>query len=600
MHNTDPNVLQGVGCVATQIAKITLPAEGLRLSSGSVLRELEVAYECYGELNPRKDNVVFICTALTGDAHAAGYHTSPENDLGWWDAMIGPGRGIDTRYYHVVCANILGGCKGTTGPASLNPGTGKAYGADFPVIDVADIVDVHCLLLKHLGISHLAAIIGGSFGGMQVLEWLVRYPDMVDHAICIATAASLSAQALAFDSLARAMITEDAGWRDGNYYEEGPGPVSGLAHARQLGHITYLSQEIMMSKFGREQRASIPEDLSTARIPEFQVASYLDHQGRKFVGRFDANSYLRVMMAMDHFDLKQRYQGGLREAFSAIRAKVLVVAVTSDWLFPSTQSKEIANALLQAQKDVSYCELDVPYGHDAFLVDIENLVAAVQAFLPWIPDGNAERAFAGQEDLSLSCSHTRNTLSSMIRRGARVLDVGCGDGALLAALDQQCEVEGFGVDIDFSQVVQVMNRGYSVVQTDIDQGLAMIPDDAYDYAVLRETLQVVRHPRTVMQSLLRVAPECIVAFPNFAYYRVVGQLLFRGRMPVGSALPFAWYETPNIHLFTLLDFESLCKQEGWQIKDRSYDYDDWFGKVLGRVGIPNRGAARVLLRVTRS
>ncbi len=596
-ESVDTASASGVGRVETKIARISLPADGFKLSCGGVLPALEIAYESYGELNARKDNVVFICTALTGDAHAAGYHTSPEQDLGWWDAMIGPGRGIDTRYYHVICANILGGCKGTTGPASVNPETGRPYGACFPVIHVADIVDAHCLLLKHLGISHLAALIGGSFGGMQVLEWLVRYPDMAAHAICIATAASLSAQALAFDSLAHTMITQDPGWCDGDYYDQSMGPAAGLAHARQLGHITYLSQEIMMSKFGREQRDQIHADLSTARIPEFQVASYLDYQGRKFVSRFDANSYLRVMTAMDHFDLKTRSLGGLEEVLRAVKAKVLVVAVTSDWLFPPAQSKELAHALLRARKAVSYCELDVPYGHDAFLVDIDNLVSAVRAFLPWIAD---------EEDRSRDAMMPRDTpdfmrqsLPDMIRRGARVLDVGCGNGDLLTELSQSCAIVGSGVDIDFSQVVEVMNRGHAVVQADIDDELALIPDDAYDYAVLSETLQVVRHPRTVMASLLRVAPECIVTFPNFANYQVVGQLLLRGRMPVGSALPFSWYETPNIHLFTLLDFESLCAEEGWCIEDRVYVYDDPLGKFLGRLGLPNRGAARVIMRVTR-
>ena len=588
----------GVGRVEPQIARISLPERGFKLSRGDVLPELEVAYESYGELNVRKDNVVFICTALTGDAHAAGYHTSPDKDLGWWDAMIGPGRGIDTRYYHVICANILGGCKGTTGPASIDPQTGKPYGARFPVIDVADIVDAHCLLLEHLGIPKLAALIGGSFGGMQVLEWLVRYPDMADHAICIATSAGLSAQALAFDSLAHTMITQDPGWCEGDYYGQGEGPVAGLAHARQLGHITYLSQEIMMSKFGREQRDQLQTDLSTARIPEFQVASYLNYQGRKFVSRFDANSYLRVMTAMDHFDLQARSTGGLAEVLDAVQAKVLVVAVTSDWLFPPAQSKEIARALLQARKDVSYCELDVPYGHDAFLVDIDNLVSAVRAFLPWIADcgESDDRAVDNQ---NRAPSFVRHTLPDMIENGSRVLDVGCGDGQLLAELRALCNVTGSGIDIDFSRVVSVMNRGHSVVQENIDNGLGLIPDDAYDYAVLSETLQEVRHPQKVMHSLLRVAPECIVTFPNFANYRLVGQLVKRGRMPVDRDLPFAWYETPNIHLFTLLDFEALCVQEGWKIEDRVYVYNDRVGRLLGRLGMPNRGAARVLMRVMR-
>jgi homoserine O-acetyltransferase/O-succinyltransferase len=589
----------GVGRVETRKVRIALPEGGLRLDGGGVLPELEIAYEAYGELSPSKDNVIFICTALTGDAHAAGYHTDPDQDRGWWDAMIGPGRGIDTRYYHVICANILGGCKGTTGPASPDPATGQPYGASFPVISVGDIVDVHCLLLKHLGIEKLAALVGGSFGGMQVLEWLVRYPGMVQHAVCIATAAYLSAQALAFDSLARTMITEDPGWRDGNYYGKGEGPVRGLAHARQLGHITYLSQEIMMTKFGRERRDLAREDLSTARIPEFQVASYLAHQGQKFVNRFDANSYLRIMMAMDQFDLKGRCPGGLEAALAAVEAKVLVVAVKSDWLFPPTQSKEIAHALLRAGKEVSYCLLDAPYGHDAFLVDIDNLVMAVKAFLPWVDDASGKPAQAGCQDKGRSVSFACEVIPAMIRTGSRVLDVGCGDGALLSELGRKRDICGFGVDIAFGAVVEVMNRGYAVFQEDIDGGLAMIPDDAYDYAILSETLQVVRHPKTVMQELLRVARECIVAFPNFANHRVVGQLLRQGRMPVGKALPFSWYDTPNIHLFTLRDFEALCEQEKWNIEQRVCVYEDRTGGLLGKLGFPNRGAARILVRVTR-
>ncbi len=587
---------EGVGQVAQQVAHIALPDEGLQLSGGGVLTALDVTFETYGDLSPNRDNVVFICTALTGDAHAAGYHTDPSQDVGWWDAMIGPGRGIDTEYYHVICANILGGCKGTTGPQSVDPATGKPYGSTFPRVSVADIVDVHCLLLQHLGIEWLVAVIGGSFGGMQVLEWLVRYPDMMDQAICIATAASLSAQALAFDSLARTMIISDPAWHGGDYYEYGHGPEAGLAHARQLGHITYLSQEIMMTKFGRERKDAIPEDLSTARIPEFQVASYLDYQGRKFVSRFDANSYLSIMAAMDEFDLRGRSDDSLESAFAEVRAKVLIVAVSSDWLFPPSQSKEIAHALLRAGKRVSYCLLDAPYGHDAFLVDIEKLVAAVRAFLPWVEKRGPGRAESVVDSVPV---FERRVIPGMIRAGARVLDVGCGDGALLALLDRKRQSAGMGVDIDFEQVVQVLNRGYDAFQGDIDGGLAMIPDQAYDYAILSETLQVVRRPRAVMQELLRVAREGIVTFPNFGNYRLVSQLVGKGRMPVGEALPFAWYNTPNIHLFTLRDFETLCEEESWRILERVCLYESGFGRLLGRVGLANRGAARILIRVSR-
>jgi homoserine O-acetyltransferase len=594
-HESHAN--HGVGLVEKKFAHLELPANGFTLSCGDRLPEVVVAYETYGELSPAHDNVVFICTALTGDAHAAGYYTSPDEDLGWWDAMIGPGRGIDTRYYYVVCANILGGCKGTTGPTSINPATGKPYGASFPMVSVSDIVDVHRLLLEHLGIHRLAALVGGSFGGMQVLEWLVRYPDMVDHAVCIATAACLSAQALAFDSLARTMITEDPAWHDGDYYDHGEGPSVGLAHARQLGHITYLSQEIMMSKFGRERREDIPDDLSTARIPEFQVASYLRYQGEKFVRRFDANAYLRIMQAMDEFDLGARNESGLDAVLASVQAKVLIVAVTSDWLFPPAQSKEIAHAFLRAGKSVSYCQLEVPYGHDAFLVDIDNLVSVMQAFLPWVQQNQEDAASAPHPDDRFSFVHKE--IPAMIQSGARVLDVGCGDGALLALLQQQRQINGFGVDIDFEKVVKVMDRGNPVFQTDIDSGLAMLPDDAYDYAILSETLQVVRHPRNVMRELLRVSRECIVTFPNFAYFRLVAQLLMRGRMPVGKALPYSWYDTPNIHLFTLSDFTSMCSEEGWEIVERVCVYEDHFGRLLGRMGFANRGAAGVLLRVKR-
>jgi homoserine O-acetyltransferase len=602
----------GVGKVETQVARIALPPEGFALERGGVLRELEIAYETYGDLAEDRRNVIFICTALSGDAHAAGYHTDPEKDPGWWDAMIGPGRGIDTRYYHVVCANILGGCKGTTGPRSIDPATGRPYGANFPEMTVADIVETHCLLLGHLGITHLAAIVGGSFGGMQVLEWAVRRPAMMDRCVCIATAASLSTQALAFDSVARNMITSDPDWCEGDYYDKGAGPVKGLAQARQLGHITYLSQDIMKSRFGRERRSENGEEADgLGAFPEFQVSSYLAYQGMKFVNRFDANSYLRIMRAMDDFDLNTRSPGGLEETFAPLSAKMLVVAVSSDWLFPPEQSKEIANALLRAGKAVSYCQIEAPHGHDAFLVDIDNLVSVVHAFLPWVGDGKAsgvaETGEAAAPPPSLSTGlevkfatgAEREVIADMIAPGARVLDIGCGHGDLLALLDERRGATGIGVDIDLQQVVQVLNRGYDIFQEDIDGGLAMIPDGAYDCAILSETLQVVQRPRVVLNELLRVAREGIVSFPNFGNYGLIWQLLRSGRMPVGKALPFQWYNTPNIHLFTLHDFEMLCREDSIRILETVCLSDARIGKTLLSLGLRNLGADRVLVRVSR-
>lgn len=599
---------EGVGKVETRVVRIALPPEGFALERGGVLRELEIAYETYGELAADRRNVVFICTALSGDAHAAGYHTAPEKDTGWWEAMIGPGRGIDTRYYHVVCANILGGCKGTTGPRSMDPATGRPYGASFPEMTVADIVETHCLLLGHLGITHLAAVVGGSFGGMQVLEWAVRRPAMMDRCVCIATAASLSAQALAFDSVARNMITSDPDWCQGDYYGKGTGPARGLAQARQLGHITYLSQDIMESRFGRERRAGNGEETDGAgALSEFQVSSYLEYQGMKFVNRFDANSYLRIMRAMDDFDLTTRYPGGLEEAFAPVSAKLLVVAVSSDWLFPPEQSKEIANALLRAGKAVSYCLIEAPYGHDAFLIDIDNLVSVVHAFLPWVGEGKASgsagvvvpsTAKTGR-DAKFATGAEREVIARMIPPGARVLDIGCGHGELLALLDARRGASGIGVDIDLQQVVQVLNRGYDIFQEDIDGGLAMIPDGAYDCAILSETLQVVQRPRLVLNEMLRVAREGIVSFPNFGNYGLIWQLLRTGRMPVGTALPFQWYNTPNIHLFTLRDFELLCREDSIRILETVALSDAFIGKTLLALGLRNLGADRVLVRVTR-
>jgi len=589
---------QGVGIVTTQLAQINLPPEGFRFERGGVLHSLEIAYETYGKLAPDRRNVIFICTALTGDAHAAGYHTDPAVDPGWWDAMIGPGRGIDTRYYHVVCANILGGCKGTTGPKSINPATDASYGSTFPEMAVGDIVEAHCRLLAHLGIDHLAAVVGGSFGGVQVLQWAVKYPDMMDRCVCIATAASLSAQALAFDVVARNVITADPGWCDGDYYGRGPGPVNGLAQARQLGHITYLSQDIMNIRFGRERREGAGDPADEHRS-EFQIASYLEHQGAKFVGRFDANSYLSIMRAMDDFDLKAKGGGSLEEGLRAIKAKMLVVAVSTDWLFPPEQSKEIANALLRAGKAVSYCLLKAPYGHDAFLVDIADLVSVVKAFLPWVQAG-VDAAAPVDTGVSLVASSEHTEILRMIPAGARVLDIGCGDGDLLGMLRDQRGASGIGVDIDLRQVVQVINRGHDIFQEDIDGGLAMIPDGAYDFAVLSETLQVVQRPRDVLNEMLRVAREGIVSFPNFGYYGLIGQLIRSGRMPVGSALPFQWYNTPNIHLFTLRDFERLCQEDGIRIQEVVCLSDTRLGRLLVSLGLRNQGAERVLVRVTRS
>lgn len=607
-----------VGRVKTHRVDIDLPSDGLPLSRDAPLSELSVAYECYGERTPAGDNVIFICHALTGDAHAAGISDDACGTVGWWDQMIGPGKGIDTRYYQVICANILGGCKGTTGPSSTNPATGRPYGSDFPPITISDIVDVHCRLLRKLGIDHLAAVIGGSLGGMQVLDWAVRYPDMMDRCICIASAAGLPAQALAFDIVGRKAITSDPDWQNGHYYGTGRTPARGLAQARKIGHITYLSSEMMTRKFGRERRETEPltgaaDDATPAAAfqSDFQVESYLDYQGKKFLRRFDANSYLYITHAMDEYDLAAAHPD-LESALQRVHAKMLIVALSSDWLFPPSRSLELANALIRCRKQVSYCTLHAPHGHDAFLVDIEHLSDVVRAFLPWVsPTGGGPSrppvdTAARQRGMGLSDYIDREAarepvsrLMRMIQPGSRVLDLGCGKGGLLALLHEQRAVSGLGADIDINHVIDAIDHGYDILQADIDDGLAVIPDGAYDYAILNETLQVVRRPQFVLREMLRVAREGIVTFPNFAKWRSRLQLGLRGHMPKDRTLPFEWYDTPNIHLFTLSDFFELCKKDHIQVLDTACLSEGVLGSLLIRMHLCNIGADTVIVHICR-
>ena len=584
--------------VKTQIAEIKLPTGGFKLESGDVLPELSIAYETYGELNASRDNVIFICHALSGDAHVAGIHAE-DGRPGWWDQMVGPGKGIDTNLYYVVCANVLGGCKGTTGPCAVNPATGKPYGSKFPHVTVADIVDAHMLLLKYLGIEKLAAIIGGSFGGMQVLEWSVRYPASVSRCICIASSTSLSAQALAFDIVGRRAITADPAWKAGDYYSEGRGPEQGLAQARMIGHITYLSQEMMTKKFGRVRKDDSRPSSGAGNLfaSDFEVESYLEHQGQKFVDRFDANSYLLITKAMDEYEFGSAY-GGRDKAFELIQCKLLIVALSEDWLFPPSQSRELANWLLGAGRQVSYCELVAPHGHDAFLVDIENLCAVLKAFLPWVGGrGNEELRQKRLQGRSIDpeTSAEFQAVAKVVRKGSRVLDLGCGDGSLLQYLADTADVTGLGVDFDLGHVISVIDRGLDIFQSDIDEELEQIAEGSYDYVILNNTLQVVKKPRKVLEQAMKIAKECIVTFPNFGHWAHRLSILLRGRMPKGRALPFAWYDTPNIHLFTLRDFVELCANDRIVIRSIECHYSSAFSRLLGGIGLRNAGADHVTI-----
>ncbi|MCD6555108.1 MAG: homoserine O-acetyltransferase [Anaerolineae bacterium] len=368
-----------VGLVEKKFFTFAEPPDELVLESGSKLGPITIAYETYGTLDADKSNVVLILHALSGDSHVAGYYSVDDPKPGWWDIMVGPGKGIDTNKYFVVCSNILGSCMGSTGPSSINPKTNKQYGLDFPVVTIGDMVVAQKALMDHLGIKKILSVVGGSIGGMQVLEWCVRYPEMVVSAIPLATTTRHSALAIAFNEVARQAIIADPNWNNGDYYS-GPKPNLGLAVARMIGHITYLSDESMRLKFGR--RLQDKSDFSFNFDADFQVESYLRYQGTKFVERFDANSFLYITKAADYFDLENQHgSGSTVKAFSKARAKFLVVSFTSDWLYPTYQSKAMVQAMKKVGLDVSFCEIEAEWGHDAFLLPNERLSTLVKGFL---------------------------------------------------------------------------------------------------------------------------------------------------------------------------------------------------------------------------
>ena len=380
----------GVGVVAKQYATFGKADAPLALESGATLAPVTVAYETCGELNAAGDNAVLVLHALTGDSHVAGVYNQDDRKPGWWELMVGPGKPIDTDRYFVICSNVLGGCNGSTGPASINPATGVPYGMAFPVVTIGDMVAAQKALVDHLGVTRLLSVVGGSMGGMQVLEWSVRYPDMVYSAVPLATTMRHSALNIAFHEVARQAIMADPNWRGGDYYasaassgDDAAGPALGLSIARMIGHITYLSDEAMRLKFGRRlQDRDAFSFCFNEELPDFQVESYLRHQGRKFVQRFDANSFLYITKAADYFDLGLAHGGGSAvEAFSRARARYLVVSFSSDWLYPTAASREMVQAMKKSGRDVSFCEINADCGHDAFLLRNERLSGLVRMFL---------------------------------------------------------------------------------------------------------------------------------------------------------------------------------------------------------------------------
>ena len=563
-----------VGTVQTQTIRLVEPERPLELDCGRKLAPIEVAYETYGQLNEAGDNVVLICHALSGDAHVAGYHGPDDKKPGWWEIMVGPGKGIDTNKYFVICSNFLGGCRGTTGPSSVNPQTEKLYGLDFPIVTIRDMVKVQKLLLDKLGIKEVLAVIGGSIGGMQVLQWAIEYPDFVKAAIPIATTTHLGAQSIAFDAVGRNAILADANFAGGEYTGE-KGPDRGLAIARMIGHITYLSEQGMREKFGRELWNA--ESYSYDFNSEFAVETYLDHQGQTFVERFDANSYLYITKAADYFDPAKDY-GTLAKAFSNTKSRFLVISFASDWLYPPAQSETIVNALVANGKDVSYCNIASPYGHDSFLLEPETLGSFIAGFLEAThrPEVKKEpKSIRAQEDYEIrDFEQARRArvdyelIESLIEPNSTVLDVGCGDGELPARLTADKNIKGEGIELEQELVLTCVNRGLSIIQRDVERGLENYADKSFDVVILSQTMQTLKEPEKVFKELLRVGKKVIVSFPNFAHWRCRVQLFLGGKAPVTRQLPFGWHDSPNIHFLSIKDFDGFCKKLGVTVEKK--------------------------------
>ncbi len=436
----------------------------------------------------------------------------------------------------------------------------------FPLITVEDWVDAQARLADQLGIARWAAVMGGSLGGMQALDWAIRYPARLRNALVIAAAPNLSAQNIAFNEVARQAILTDPDFHEGDFGRHGTKPRSGLRLARMVGHITYLSDEQMEERFGRELR----DGLKFSFAPEFQIESYLRHQGEKFAEYYDANTYLRITKALDYFDPAQANGGDLARAFAPARCKFLVVAFTTDWRFAPARSREIVKALVDDARDVTYAEIVAPHGHDAFLLDDPQYLAVVRAYFERIagelapvaaePTVRAQppraaphyvpsaAAAAGRADFA--------TIAGWVGTGARVLDLGCGDGSLLAYLARERAVTGYGIEIGNPGVLASVHNGINVLQSDLESGLAGFADASFDCVILSQTLQAMHHTEAIVAEMLRVGRDAIVTFPNFGHWTHRLQIVL-GRMPVSTALPYQWYDTPNIHLCTVADFDAF-------------------------------------------
>lgn len=557
-------------CRPLAYAKSWRLPEPLTLQSGESIFEVTVVYETYGALNAERSNAVYICHALSGDSHVAAHDTN--DDPGWWEIMVGPGKPIDTNKYFVICSNILGGCRGTTGPDSVNPSTGRPYGADFPAISIADIVEAQRRLVReHLGIDRLLAIVGGSLGGFMALDWATRFPDTVAGTVALATSAHHSSQALAFDIVARNAILSDPNFHGGQYYDKESGPSAGLAIARMLAHITYLSRESMKRKFEKERNEGRP--IESSFETRFSVGSYLAHQGDKFVERFDANSYVTISIALDLFDLGKTPEL-LAERIARSDCRWLVISFTSDWLFPEYQSHELVAAALASDKSVTYCNVKSDCGHDAFLLPdaLDSYGGLIASFLQNLNDEKVSVSAQNPLDAEPSRHVPKHRIDydrilDLIEPGKSVLDLGCGRGDLLLHLRQRGEGRLIGLELEERCVLKCAERGLDVIHADLNAGLNLFNDRQFDYVVLSKTLQTVRNVELLLEEMLRVGRQALVSFPNFGYHRFRTELEMFGTAPQTDTRPGKkWYNTNDVRFLTIADFETLCAEKGYKIQ----------------------------------
>ncbi len=562
----------------------------LRLELGGQLPSITVAYETYGQLNPARDNAILIGHALSGDSHVARH--DDDDSPGWWEVIVGPGKAIDTDRYFVICSNILGGCRGTTGPNSLNPATGRPYGAGFPEITLGDMVEAQRRLIDHLGIDVLHAAVGGSLGGHQALTWAVRYPNRVKATALIATSPRLTSQALAFDIVGRNAITRDPHFHGGQYYDQPSKPGDGLALARMLGHITYLSREAMTAKF--DPNRNDPRDVATDFEKDYAVGSYLAYQGHKFVERFDANSYVTITRAMDRFDLGD-IQAKLGAALAQTTCRWLVLSFSSDWLFPPEQSRQIADALVADGKPVTSCNVTSNCGHDAFLLEdsVQVYGNLIQSFInrstPTIKGDKPLFPIEIKGDKFLKSGENKgdkplystlfeehrldyDLILDLIPNGTSVLDLGCGRGELMERVrDSRSPSRLLGVELNEDNIVHTASRGLDVIHVDLEQPLSQFPDQSFDLVVLSQTLQTIADTAGVLREMLRVGRRGIVSFPNFAYRNMRRMLYEEGKSPkTPGQLGHEWYDSPNRRFPSISDFQEFCAKHKIAIDHEIY------------------------------